>query len=251
MGVALTYSQNLSRRLKMEFKQCTKCKEIKPYSEFSKNKRYKCGLNSWCKKCMYDWRINNAEKIKIRMTRYREENLDKIRESERKWRKNNVEKKKEDDKKWQQNNPEKVREANKRWRLSHPDKVREIRLNWNKRNKNKLKQYTATVESKIEKRLSRRLSKQIWQSLKDGKGKKHWEDLVGYSLKDLSKHLEKLFKKGMSWNNYGKWHIDHIIPISFFQFNSFNDWEFKYCWSLNNLQPLWAEENIRKYNKII
>ena len=64
-------------------------------------------------------------------------------------------------------------------------------------------------------------------------------------------YLERQFKDGMNWNNYGKWHVDHKIPVSFFEFSSYNDWEFKYCWSLNNLQPLWAEENLRKWNKII
>ena len=56
----------------------------------------------------------------------------------------------------------------------------------------------------------------------------------------------------MSWDNYGRngWEIDHIKPISSFNFNSYKDKEFKECWSLENLQPLWAEENIRKSNKI-
>jgi len=57
----------------------------------------------------------------------------------------------------------------------------------------------------------------------------------------------------MTWDNYGRngWHIDHIIPISFFEFKSVNDTEFKYCWNLNNLQPLWESENISKGNKLI
>ena len=55
----------------------------------------------------------------------------------------------------------------------------------------------------------------------------------------------------MSWDNYGKWHIDHIIPIDFFIFTKPEDQEFQYCWSLNNLQPLWRLDNIKKSNKII
>ena len=54
----------------------------------------------------------------------------------------------------------------------------------------------------------------------------------------------------MSWNNYGKWHVDHIIPISSFKFESIHDVEFKKCWSLDNLQPLWGSENIIKSNKL-
>jgi len=62
--------------------------------------------------------------------------------------------------------------------------------------------------------------------------------------------LESKFKNGMSWKNYGKWHIDHAIPDIRFRYKSPEDEEFKKCWALNNLQPLWAKENIRKGGKI-
>ena len=54
----------------------------------------------------------------------------------------------------------------------------------------------------------------------------------------------------MNWENYGSyWHIDHIKPKSLFIFESLEDEEFKQCWSLNNLRPLEAKENIRKGNR--
>ena len=53
----------------------------------------------------------------------------------------------------------------------------------------------------------------------------------------------------MNWDNYGEWHIDHIKPISSFIFESSEDEEFKRCWSLDNLQPMWGIENIKKGNK--
>jgi hypothetical protein len=80
---------------------------------------------------------------------------------------------------------------------------------------------------------------------------KHWENLIGYTSQDLKDHIEKIFQSGMSWDNYGLWQIDHIIPKSFFKYTSTDDVEFKYCWSLNNLQPLWAFDNISKSDKII
>ena len=57
----------------------------------------------------------------------------------------------------------------------------------------------------------------------------------------------------MSWNNQGKhgWVLDHIIPRKFFQYTSTEDVEFKYCWSLNNLQPLWEKDNREKSDRII
>ncbi|HPG52320.1 MAG TPA: hypothetical protein PLL11_17220 [Spirochaetota bacterium] len=50
----------------------------------------------------------------------------------------------------------------------------------------------------------------------------------------------------MTWENISKWHIDHIIPVSAFNFNSPDDIDFKRCFALNNLRPLWAVENIKK-----
>lgn len=44
------------------------------------------------------------------------------------------------------------------------------------------------------------------------KNGRKWNDLVGYSTDELLTHLEKQFKPGMSWDNYGEWHVDHIIP---------------------------------------
>ena len=55
----------------------------------------------------------------------------------------------------------------------------------------------------------------------------------------------------MTWDNYGEWHIDHIIPISYFDYSSYDDETFKICWDLNNLQPLWAKDNLIKSNKLI
>jgi hypothetical protein len=84
------------------------------------------------------------------------------------------------------------------------------------------------------------------------KNNKRTEALLGYSSSQLVKHLENLFDEKMSWTNYGTyWHIDHIVPLSSFKFENENDEEFKECWSLSNLQPLEASENIRKSNKIL
>jgi len=67
----------------------------------------------------------------------------------------------------------------------------------------------------------------------------------------LIKYLEKKFEEGMSWENYGKeWHIDHKLPISKFNFKTTDDPDFKICWSLKNLQPMWAKENMSKNNKL-
>ena len=65
----------------------------------------------------------------------------------------------------------------------------------------------------------------------------------------LRLHLQSKFKPGMSFSNYGKWHIDHIIPCSRFDLNKEEE-QYK-CFNYKNLQPLWAEENKIKSNKFI
>lgn len=72
---------------------------------------------------------------------------------------------------------------------------------------------------------------------------------LAYSVDDLMRHLEMQFIDGMNWDNYGDWHIDHIRPASWFKYQTTSDQEFKDCWALSNLQPLWAKDNIRKGNK--
>lgn len=87
------------------------------------------------------------------------------------------------------------------------------------------------------------VSNSIRRSLNGLKAGRSWEDLVGYTVYDLYNHITKLLGPGMTWKNYGSWHIDHIIPKS-----KFGD-DIKSMWAINNLQPLWAEDNIKKGNK--
>ncbi len=69
------------------------------------------------------------------------------------------------------------------------------------------------------------------------------------SLKFLWQHLERQFQSGMTKENYGKWHVDHIIPCASFDFS--DPEQQKKCFHYTNLQPLWASDNIRKGKKII
>ena len=98
-------------------------------------------------------------------------------------------------------------------------------------------------------RVSYNVSRMIRRSLGRDKGGVSWERVVGYTLEQLKYHLECRFEEGMTWDNYGKWHIDHIRPISSFNITSVDCDDFVKCWSLDNLQPLWAKDNIMKSNK--
>jgi hypothetical protein len=72
-------------------------------------------------------------------------------------------------------------------------------------------------------------------------------DMIDFTMEELRNHLQNHFTKGMCFDNYGKWHIDHIIPCSWFDLS--NETQFKQCWDLRNLKPMWGSENTRKCNR--
>ena len=101
------------------------------------------------------------------------------------------------------------------------------------------------------KRLHNNMSSRLRKACKHHKTKKDNKTfaLLGYSKDDLKIRLESQFTDGMTWDNMGKWHIDHIRPVSSFNITSTECEDFKKCWALNNLQPLWGEDNCSKNNK--
>lgn len=135
------------------------------------------------------------------------------------------------------------------WAKSNSSIIKKNRITWSKNNVDKLraKSLKHYHKNKVRHNVSRMIRKALSSYVKS----KSTFELLGYTLEDLRSHLEKQFTEGMSWDNYGEWHIDHIIPQSFLPYNSPEDENFKKCWNLNNLQPLWAIDNIRKSNKII
>ena len=86
----------------------------------------------------------------------------------------------------------------------------------------------------------------IWAALK-GRTDGAMFSRLGYSKDELMAHLESRFSGGMNWQNYGKWHIDHIKPCA--SFDQLDSNQFTACWDISNLQPLWAEDNVKKGSK--
>jgi hypothetical protein len=152
------------------------------------------------------------------------------------------ERKTEYHKEWSKQNREKLNDYHKEWREKNIDKHRKT-----KRTYQKEKRHTDPIYKLIS-----NFRTAIYTVLKENKLDKYtnYFNMVGYTAEELKRHLETLFKEGMNWENYGEWHIDHIKPISSFIFETCDDEEFKQCWSLNNLQPMWGIENIKKGNKI-
>ena len=144
---------------------------------------------------------------------------------------------------WYIDNKEKVKEYNKKYFVKYYKENREkIICNNNKYADNKYKNDSLFKLKKL-------ISHSIRQRLKSrlfSKNNKSTFDFLPYTVDDLMRHLEKQFAKGMNWQNYGKWHIDHIRPDCSFKYKGVGDKEFQKCWSLKNLQPLWAIDNLRK-----
>jgi len=236
-------------------KKCSKCNNEKPINNFWKNKHSKDGYDNQCIICTKEVQkrcyLKNFEKYKFKKEQWTINNPDKVKAAKIKWQKNNPDKVREMIKIWKENNPDKIKERNQKYRLKyrieHPKKVKlpdPVKIK--EQRKISFQKRMAIPAYK----LSKNFSRAIRDSLKGNKSGYHWETLVGYSLQDLKNHLEKLFKKGMSWANQGKWHIDHKIPLSLWKFDNYSDSEFKQCWALCNLQPLWEIENISKGNRI-
>lgn len=112
------------------------------------------------------------------------------------------------------------------------------------------KRYKERYESEPQFRVAVVLRKRILMALKTrGISKsRSVRELIGCTIPDLRQHLEAQFRDGMSWQNHGEWHIDHIMPCAAFDLTSLE--EQKKCFHFSNLQPLWAEENMRKSNKL-
>jgi len=140
--------------------------------------------------------------------------------------------------------------AKKRWEHANLENGRERKKQWIQRNPAYMNEYYRQLRRESPKyRLDCNMGTAIYQALREKKEGCRWEVLVGYTLKDLMKHLENQFNDKMNWNDYGSyWHVDHIKPRSLFKYTSPEDLEFKECWSLENLQPLEKTANFRKSN---
>lgn len=137
---------------------------------------------------------------------------------------------------------ERERRLAKEWREKNPEKVRATRRKSYAKNR---------LDPSF--RLNCAIRAGVNVSLTRGaKGGQKWENLVGYSLSALKRHLEKQFLDGMSWENYGSggWEVDHIVPLSAFNFASPDDVDFRRAWALSNLRPLWRSDNRSKNNQL-
>jgi hypothetical protein len=155
---------------------------------------------------------------------------------------------------WNKRNKEQVNRARRKWRKLNPDKSKEQRRrDWLNRDKEK---HNASRRRYLKKRkafdplfrLATNIRSKISTALKNAGYSKNTttEKIVGCSFRRLKEHLEKLFRRGMTWKNYGEWHVDHLVPLA-----SATTEEDIICLNhYSNLRPLWGEENLSKHAKM-
>jgi hypothetical protein len=110
--------------------------------------------------------------------------------------------------------------------------------------KRKRKQDRDKYKNDINNRLSRIIKSVICRLFKGQKQGRKLEILLGYNIEDLRKNIAFKFTPKMTWENHGEWEIDHIKPVSSFKATNLDHEDFKKCWDLNNLQPLWKTTRV-------
>lgn len=221
----------------METKICSKCNIEKDVCEYHKDKNKKDGLNRYCKLCA----INHSKE-------YYEKNKEKISSKHKNY-------KLEYNKEYREKNKEKEKERFKKYYYNNLDKIKERRKLYYDNNLDKIKLSTQLSRQKNkEKNKEKNIHIIAWRTLLNNSLKRfntnkkgQTIELLGYSAQDLKEYLESKFLEGMSWDNRSEWHIDHIIPVSSFDKSE----KMSVVNSLDNLQPLWAKDNLSKGSKII
>jgi len=234
-------------------KKCKICEVEKEFTEFRASKRHKDGYLNECRECLSIKRredyLNNYDIRRESNKRYYENNKERILLN------SNIdkEKKKISDTKYRENNKEKLKENVKIYYENNKNEILEKRKLYYEKNKEKIN--TPTDRKRELKRISyqKRKHQYVWREilrktitqLKLNKNQTTL-DILGYSYDILKSNMESKFKKGMSWENHGEWHVDHIIPISLFKEGTHAGIVNR----LDNLRPLWSNDNLVRQNKI-
>lgn len=223
-------------------KRCTCCRSEFPASNdhFHRNRSKKDGFSDRCKECAKHhakkWALENPAKKAATDKDYAKRNQEKISRYQAEYRSNNADEAKAYNKQYREKNHSKLKEKRREYNSKPEVKKRRRDRQRERRRSDRRYALICNMRSAISECVSGR--------------KKGAFRNVDWGADDLLTHIERQFQPGMSWDNYGEWHIDHIVPLSSFNFCSDKDEGFKQCWSLSNLRPLWAEENCRKSDNI-
>lgn len=178
--------------------------------------------------------LKNKQKIKQRSKLYYKLYKDILLKQMKEYSKLNKDKIKIYKHNYFQINKKKLLCLNKKWKLSNRERLNKLVRIYSKEKR----------KSDINFKIRHYLSARIYKGLKGYSKSESTMKLLGCSIDFLKQHLKSKFTKGMSFSNYGKWHIDHIKPCASFDLSKPE--EQRKCFHYINLQPLWAKDNLIK-----
>jgi hypothetical protein len=203
-------------------KTCAMCQEVKSFTSFSKDSKRKDKLNPYCKMCVKERYEKNKVEILTKKRLYYSSNKENLL---------------------------------KKFKAYYADNRSEMltqKAEYYLANKERMQRYNAVyrklrrsydVNFKLQCNLRSRLNAALKKNFKAGSSVTD----LGCSIEELKVYLESKFQPGMSWENHGKWHLDHIKPLSSFDLT--DEEQLKSAVHFSNLQPLWAKDNLKKYVK--
>jgi len=239
---------------------CEKCYHKQNYQE--NKEKINLNVKKWREQNIekareYDrkWRENNREKDNLNRRKNYYKNREKILKQERIRWKIWYEKNKKiiniKAKLYRDNNKKKVQEWSRNDYQKNKDKYKEAAKKWyNKNKKRYIKaariRYNYRMKTDINYKIRMNYSCICKNAIKENNGTKAYKTikLIGCSIQNVRNIIEKQWKENMNWNNYGQWHIDHIIPLSAFKL--VKPEEQLMAFHYTNLQPLWSEDNLKK-----
>jgi len=241
-------------------KVCIKCEIEKELSEFGKRPDSKDGYRNDCKKCrkefmkLYkelnseslsikkkEYNIKNKEVISLKNKEYNIKNKETIKEKKKEYCLKNKESLSIKSKEYRENNKETIRQRKKRYYENNKEKENNRKNIWakNKRKSDNLFKLRCNIRTLIGNAIRNSGFRKEQLRLKKT------DIILGCSTEEFKEYLESLFLKDMSWENYGDWHMDHKIPVSW----GIDEEEIILLNHFTNFQPLWSFDNQSKGNR--
>ena len=198
-----------------------------------------------CIECDAEYYQANKERIAEQRAEYRQR--PEVKERRAEYRQNNKERMAE----YYQANKERIAEQKAEYYQANKERLAEQQAEYRANNKERKaeyqkERYNNDPDYKAACIVRRHLRRVLLATNTEKSGQTF--ESVGYSSDEFKAHIEKQFTDGMSWDNYGEWHIDHITPVA--EFIRQGEIDPKVINALPNLMPLWASENISKKDSI-
>jgi hypothetical protein len=212
-------------------KICSKCKTERPFDDFKLKFNKKKGIfkmDSWCQQC---YKINGQERYQANLSEERKKGLDYYYAH------------KERAKQYYLDNKEKAQQYQLQWIKDNP----EYRKQWEKDNPGYSRKYLAKkMKTDPCYAMSANARAAIHQFIHKKKG---FSIILGCDWQTFKSHIEAVFTHGMSWDNHGEWHVDHLYPLVKAWKDGFE--HFVEACKYKNLGPKWAKDNLKKHDNLI